>query len=244
MQDIARLIMMITCLIAIAVGLRTLWIWRRTRKHAELAIGLNILSIALGGVILAALAGTAMNAESTIFYAIGFGWLVVHIAALYLGTWKIFRPNDRWPLALSAVAIVISAGWVASIFMAPDASNDRSIIFTITRLVGMIWSMSECLRYSAMLRRRARLGLADPMIAHRIWLWGMGAVAQVVVLLFEVVSWYTIGMALMGTTMGLYLVSMLGLVGTSAVALAFFPPASYVGFITRGYTQKAAEEAA
>ena len=92
--------------------------------------------------------------------------------------------------------------------------------------------MYECLRYSALLRRRVEYGLGGSMVAHRIWLWGMGAIAQVVVLLFEVVSWYATGDVLMSTSLGLHLVSLLGLAGSVAIALAFFPPSGYVRFIS------------
>ena len=56
----------------------------------------------------------------------------------------------------------------------PVASS--SVLLLVLRGGGMLWATLECFRYSARLRKRAALGLGDPIIAHRIWLWELGAV--------------------------------------------------------------------
>ena len=108
---------------------------------------------------------------------------------------------------------------------------ERAILFVALRFVGMAWSTFECFRYSAMLKRRAEIGLAQPMVAHRFSLWGIGAGAQVAVLTFELGSWFVTGNSLTSAALGLHFTSALGLAGTVAIALAFFPPAAYERFI-------------
>ncbi len=100
---------------------------------------------------------------------------------------------------------------------------------------GMAWAAYECFRYSSMLRRRAALGLGDPMIAHRIWLWGLGAVATLMAIGLDVGSWALAGASLGATPMGLHAMSFLGLLGAIAIAFAFFPPSFYLRWIKGGY---------
>ena len=52
MEDLAKLGLLLTCVLAIYVGVRTLFIARRTRHFAELSIGANVLSLALGAMVL------------------------------------------------------------------------------------------------------------------------------------------------------------------------------------------------
>ena len=95
-----------------------------------------------------------------------------------------------------------------------------------------------------MLRRQVELGLSEPIIAHRFWLWAVGSGAQVVGFALDLVCWYAIGTALSTTAIGLHVTSLMGLVGIVAIALAFFPPAAYVDFIQRRSSTSAVGEVA
>lgn len=231
MGDMARLGLLVTCLIATYVGVRTLLIWRRTRMVPELMIGLNVLGLSIGGVVLTIMGDATLTTQTFAPFTFGLGCLVLHTSALFVGNWKIFRPDARWAALLSCGAIVTTSLWAVWALEMPETSWERTIYYVNIRLVGQAWSTYECVRYSRMLNRRAELGLADPMLAHRIWLWGMGAVAQVIVLLCEVGAWYKTGGALVSSPTGLHITSVLGLSGITAVYLAFFPPAAYVRFI-------------
>ena len=117
MDAIARMGLVATCVVAIYVGARTLWIWRRTRMVQELCIGTNMLSIAFGGLVLTLvgiLGKSTGEAPPMIPYALGLFGLVVHVAALYIGTWKIFRPYDLWPVSAVALAVGLSCVWMIS----------------------------------------------------------------------------------------------------------------------------------
>jgi hypothetical protein len=238
-EALARLGLMVSCVLAIYVGVRTLLIWRRTRMIQELCIGINILSIAAAGLVLTvigAIAGPPGNSLPWIPYAFGLFGLVAHVAALWIGTWKIFRPSQRWPLPFVATAVIMAVGWmgVALVHNGEAASMGRAMAMWVARGVGMSWAAYECFRYSAMLQKRVALGLADPMMAHRIWLWGVGAVASIVMIVLDISSWFIAGAALGSFPVGLHLTSFFGVIGTMAIALAFFPPRAYVDLIERG----------
>ncbi len=239
MESLARLGMIATCVIAIYVGARTLWIWRRTRMVQELCIGTNVFSIAVGGLILTLLGALSSDPGQSppwFWYSLGLFSLVVHVAALYAGTWKIFRPQDRWPLSVVAAATLLAGVWMVWALLSvgsSEATGARSMLLLSLRGIGLAWAAFECFRYSTMLRKRAALGLAEPMIAHRIWLWGISAIASVFIILIDMGSWGVSAQPLAATQIGLHLMSSFGLVATAAIGLAFFPPAVYVRMIER-----------
>jgi hypothetical protein len=223
--------LIVTCALAMYVGGRTLSVWWRTRQVAELAIGANLLSIAIGGLLFTALkAGPAYHqAESwaALPFFVTLAAFFIHVVALYGGSWRIFRPTERWPAVLVGIA-TLAALWYSIDSIRVPAYNGRAMFFEALRGFGMSWAAFECFRYSGMLRRRIALGLADPMIAQRIRLWGIGAACQVVVSSLEVLARALMGVSIYELASGLILAAVLGLFGTLCVALAFFPPAAYV----------------
>jgi hypothetical protein len=234
-EALARLGLFVTCLLAIYVGARTLLIWRRTRKVAELSIGSNVLGIAVGGALLVGLGAFYPEPGTSPFlpFALGLLGLAVHVTAQFVGTWKIFRAGEGWAPALVAVAALLTVVWLVGSLIDRDPAMWRVFLYNGLRGVGTSWGVYECFRYAGALRKRAALGLADAMTAHRIWLWGVGGSAQLVVIGLELGSQMTTGTALGATPLGLHITSALGLAGAGTVALAFFPPAAYVAFVTR-----------
>jgi len=236
MQELARLGLFISCLLAIYVGARTLAIWRRTLMLPELAIGTNVIGIAMGGALLTAMAAiAARTGEPTppAWLAPGLFCLVVHIVAQNIGNWKIFRPTDRWPVPVVALASLLALAWMVSTLIDSEPSVMRSVGFLLLRLFGMGWAAWECFRYAKGLRKRAALGLGDPMVAHRIWLWGIGASAQCLQIGLDLCWWTASGQSFSSSAAGLHLTSLLALLGASCVALAFFPPRAYVDVVSR-----------
>ncbi len=237
MESLARLGLIATCLIAICVGARTLWIWRRTRMIQELCIGANVLAIATGGLILTVLGVVGSKTGQTppvFWYALGLFALVIHVAALFGGTWKIFRPQERWPLFFVSAGTGLAVVWMVSALLFIGTGEwlaARSMLLLTVRGVGMTWAAYECLRYSTMLRKRAAIGLGDPLIAHRIWLWGAAALAALFPIVLDLASWALSGQPLAATPMGLHTMSIFGLISICGIGLAFFPPAVYVRMI-------------
>lgn len=224
-----------TCVIAIYVGVRTLLTWHRTRMIQELCIGSNLTAIALGGLILTAISTAAKTTGQPyplVLYAIGLLAFVVHVAAVYAGTWSIFRPNEQWPVLAVAAATALAAFWMVLALSGDSGRSEfRATLMLSIRGTGMAWAAAECFYCSAQLRRRAAIGLADPLVAHRIWLWGVGATAALVSISLELGSWVVYDHPLQSRPIGMHLMSLLGLIGTLAVYLAFFPPDAYARWI-------------
>ena len=101
--------------------------------------------------------------------------------ALLLFVWCVFRPDSRWAwwLALGGSAAVITT-WALGIPLGLyEASTSMFLLMPV--YASYLWVFFESLRYFLLLRRRQRLGLADPVIMNRfllfaIWTGGIGVI--------------------------------------------------------------------
>lgn len=236
MQATSEVMMLVACALAIYVGLRTLWIFTRTRGMAELFIGVNVISVALGGLVLTVVGITSKTDQSgysTPAYKVGLAFLALHLLAIYFGTWKVFRPTSRWAAGACLVTLVPICFWYV---MASEHAGTvwvRPVLFQSIRGLGMTWSAFECFHHADKLRRQAALGLADPMMAHRFWLWAVGATSALLVCTLELMGWGLSEAAFSAPAAGLMVTAGLGLFGASTVALAFFPPGFYLTLVQR-----------
>jgi hypothetical protein len=98
---------------------------------------------------------------------------------------------------------------------------------------GAAWMAIECFRFHAQLRRRARLGLAEPFVVHRVALWGTAIGASALAYATSVVHRVLYGTGLREHGWALAIVSLLAIVTAVGIALAFFPPRAYLRFIDR-----------
>ena len=221
--------------VSLVVGLRLLGLARRTRALPERAIGLNfLLAGVLGyGLLLAAeslrifpepWAGRASFAGVT---AISLG-----AAAVAVFSRAVFRPASAGArLALRGLELWLALGvlgsWalhVEGVEAGPGGWLGRWAP-NLGLLVAYAWAAFEPLRFAASMRRRARIGIGDPLVANRLLLWGIGTAAITAVtaihLVAQLLGHYELPPALVG------IVSLLVLVTAVAEWLAFFPPRAY-----------------
>jgi hypothetical protein len=210
--------------------------------HLILAMGVGylLLSIAVATIEL----GIAMN--PTLRGAlVGFGNLATGagLFATLIFTRNVFRPES--PAANAAV-------WILSALMAggfavygltggfPSASYESWGAGTMMAgIVGTnLWVSWEPLRYHAMMRRRLKLGLAEPLVVDRFLLWGVGSASRLVLVLFGVGSALWVrhldpGTALAFSNLVLGGTSVCGLVASVAYWLAFHPTPAYRRWVER-----------
>jgi hypothetical protein len=215
-------------LASLIVGTRLLVTGWRTRELPELAIGTAFL--AGGGlgyllVVMTLVLHVFPPAVSPLALHAGVFLIYFGTAATTCGVWRIFRPGEAWAGALCAVISGVLAVAFALRLVGPADDATSPIHFwpsTIAGTASYVWSAFEALRYHALLRRRVRLGLAEPAMARRFLLWGCASAAAVGIHTSSMANRFlepaTLGAMILG------LQSMLGLVAALAIWLAFFPP--------------------
>jgi hypothetical protein len=147
--------------------------------------------------------------------------------------WRVFRPREAWACWLTAGVTCAFAAVLALQSVTPGVRvaalhNEGLGLHAFMALLAAptAWAAFESFRYHRLLTRRSKLGLADPVVADRLRLWGLGMlVACVISILTQIFALFGIDAAV--SPAGALMIAPLGLVAASSVWLAFLPPAAY-----------------
>lgn len=232
------------------VGAKLLLLARRTRALPELAVGLGVFLVAFVSypLSLASLSPDLPPLAAKGIFAAGAVASAVGSSSIYVFTWKVFRPDAGWARVLTLGAIgAIFAFAVVSIVRVAGAEAPReifrdglSVLRNVVTGFSYLWTAFEALRYYGLLRRRAALGLADPVVSNRFLLWGVSgvsatlgiSVSTAVVLLGEPgAAMHPVSMLAVGVA---------GFTSSVSLYLAFLPPTAWLRFVVG----RAAEDAA
>ena len=219
---------------SLSIGIRLVWLAHRNRGLPELLIGVGILGIGPAGFALMVAAMGFEDHPGVAFGCLAAAQLSIALGAMaaYVFNWTVFRRDAAWARAVIAVAGVVFAASFIGRFYAGSYSLPMRLDFwtevgSFDMIACMMWGALESLRYYGVMKRRARLGLADPLLTNRFLLWGLGiGSAGVGALIANVV------MIVRGTAMveldGLTLSnSLFGLAAAVLMWIAFLPPAGY-----------------
>lgn len=208
----------------------------RRRELPELAIGAGLfLSAGLGyPLMMTAQMARELPDEARI------GLLLAHMLCNWVGlgglavfTRRVFRPHASWATALMALLVLSEAGFALAQVFGPGAMQFLETARgpwegnTFVGLAILLWSGGESIWHQRMLARRVSLGLADPVVAQRVGLWGYAMWTAAAISLFSLVL-QSVGIEVSGTAIGALVVGPLGLVCASLVWLAFMPPRAYL----------------
>lgn len=229
--------------VSAAVSLRLLLLALRTRGKPELLLGLGILGTAvLGyGVLIASalvrglekplattFAERALQAAGQLLHDAGVSMVVLFVLT-------VFRPGER--LAKALAAMLLTALWGGALgselengFRNPGIGNGfwwlrYAVIWTYP-----LWTAVESYRYYTMMRRRVALGLADPVVANRFWLWGTGALGT------ALATWTASSSLFLASDPALLqawappiqlATATVGVATVALYSLTFFPPVAY-----------------
>ncbi len=228
------------CATALIVGVRLVCLARRTRELPELMIGSSFLSGAMIGYP-ATVASQFLASESSAFAwpiaAAGSIGLALATIFILIAWWRIYHAPTRWGpwvvsawTALIAVVLALELGRSGA-ELGPGANPWEPYRMVVQGGVFFVTVWSG-FRYHARIRRRVRIGLADPVVANRIWLWNIaasGVTLQCTYVLaipflnpiFDALGWMP---AIYGT---------LGLIIALCITFAFYPTQAYLRRIRR-----------
>lgn len=230
-------------LVATIVGIRILLVAKRTQGFAELSLGVMLLSLGAFSIPLNS-AGQAfasvetsalLSAVSSVFSAIG-------IIALYLFTAHVFHRSERWALMIvgfvAATLAYYVVGYSSEILAAQNPAQAKATqvawaAFTVVpSILGYSWSGWSAFAYYRTLRKRLRLGLADPVVVNRMLLWSLIGIVSVATALSAGVLLSTEN-AFLRDTVQPVTTAIGGLLDSILLLLAFAPPSSYLGAVKR-----------
>jgi hypothetical protein len=168
----------------------------------------------------------------------GLAAMSVGAGSKYVFNWRVYHPRSYLLLALVGVSCTLLATCFVWEYFATGFHSlvrpGASYFLRLGLQVGcLLWGAGEALSYWGRMRRRARIGLADPVVANRFLLWGIGAGAAGQGSLVGIVVQLHTGLAPIELP-GVMLSSCIhGMVAAVAMWLAFVPNAAYTSWIRR-----------
>jgi hypothetical protein len=238
----------IFALVSLVIGVRLLLLWRQTRKLPELLIGLSYLFEAVLTNVLNVVEKFVHRLPASLEGPIHVGVVVSACAAavcLAIGAWRIFRPREVWARSLVVFCVLALAAYsVDTAFPHDGVYGPSSLAWwwlaTVCRAGAHAWIGLEAFLYQRVMQRRVRLGLGDPVVADRMWLWSIGGGATTLLWLWVGVARTVGGAAGLQDPSTLQFIAAMGLITSVTNWLVFMPPQAYLRRIER----RAAEAAA
>ncbi len=225
---------------------------KRSRELAPLLLGLNLLlAMGCGYLLCSAGMATAMLAKDASprliegLLGAGYASTILGLSAALLFNWRVFWPGRRWPLALGALLLAAmlagAVGYAASGVIASGRYQGGWVwLLYAGMLATNLWVAIEPLLYHAKLKKRIPLGLAEPIVADRFLLWGLGSLARAAMILIGPLSEAALDRLgadarLSYSSVALVLASVLGLATSLAYWLTFNPTRAYARWVERRY---------
>jgi len=177
------------------VGCRLLLLARRSRALPELLLGTGLV---VGGILGGPLEAAGLSTKGVFgpeiagrLLLIGKLFGVVTLACHLGFIWRVFRPREGWGAGLAGALLACSlAGLWGYAMNGTFASAEIPILWFCVDLAGRIgascWLVLEGIHYYGLMRRRLRLGLADPVVTNRFLLWTVAGVFSIVIILTSV----------------------------------------------------------
>jgi len=221
------------------VGVRMLWLYARTRRSPELLLGLGLLGSGAVGVALEiAVRQTHQVGEDSpwAMFALTLVPDYLGAASLALFGWRVFLGRERWGTGVAILVVLGLAGcatgellsgqWVHYLDGKTSSGPWIPLGLAMRGLVPALLS-ALALRSHRMMRRRMRIGLAEPLVANRVLLWGVATLCSALAHAVATVHRCLHGAPMEAHLWAVGLVSLAGLLAAGALALAFFPPRAY-----------------
>jgi hypothetical protein len=231
-QSFAAISMLLIGVVTFVVGVRLLLVARRTRQIPEFAFGVAFL----GGSVGSALAQIGQRllwndagGIATLMNSVCFALVILSTIALLVCTWRIFRPDRAWARGLciagSMLACAILPIRLASGELSTAVIDSPAMLGYFTLRIALFsWTTFEAIHYHALLRRRAALGLADPVVTQQILFWGIASASTLLISATIAGSTFVLGVHPIEYQPTTIAITLFALVTSATIWCAFFPP--------------------
>lgn len=225
------------------VGVRLVRRAARTRGMPELLMGFAYAAAPGFGYPLVVVGSAVSDRSLSAFlFALGQTGIVLGVASFLFFNARVFRPGS-WiaPVAATLGALVLAlcsvhrvrthiAVGAAALSL---ATVRRDTILTLVVLgLAYAWTALEGLRHHRLMRRRAQIGLGDPVVANRFLVWAVAGTLQCA---SDAVIAYSLlqGGNISADPLPLFATSSVGVVNSTLLVLIFMPPARYTRWLLR-----------
>ncbi len=96
--------------------------------------------------------------------------------SLTVFTWLVFRRNSRIAKLWTGLTICVLSACCLALFALDQVANQThpvSMLANLWAISGFTWTFFECAQYYIRMRRRAEVGLGDPIVQNRFLLWSI-----------------------------------------------------------------------
>jgi hypothetical protein len=115
-------------------------------------------------------------------WLIALGWIFHNLGVVCMLDFvhRVFRPDVGWARVLKyTMGAVLWGGWLADASTGGlTASRPGGFYWIAFAVIGTypLWTAVEAFKYWGQMRKRASLGLADPLVANRFLLWTIASI--------------------------------------------------------------------
>lgn len=221
-------------LVSLVLGVRLLALFLRTRKLPELACGLGLLLMGgIGYPLIAVVQESPVSSDVKIVLLLAqMSCHVVGATIFCVFTQRVFRPGASWAWMITGATFAVILGAALVQIQSPGLRAYVEQGAGIWHWHGaastlpLLWAGAESQHYHGLMRRRQRIGLADPLLTDRFGLWAFAMFSAALITIVSITV-ESLGSSLAGTAFGGLVIGSLGSASAGAIWLAFLPPAAY-----------------
>jgi hypothetical protein len=239
MQAIAALGGLSFIVASLVTGARLLLVAKRTRElpAAVLGFGLFLMGglgypmtlLAEFGTFLPDTARAGLVAANTLSGVVGLSLFAFFTARVFRGESTVARAAVWIVAALFCTSFGLRAMGQGFAPLALGGAP-QPLLHVVVTVVTLGWAGIESLLVHGQLRKRMRLGLSDPLLVNRMWLWAQGMLCAM--LLTGISSTFALlGIPFNQTIPGILTIGIMGSVAAGSIWFAFFPPDTYMRWI-------------
>jgi hypothetical protein len=208
--------------------------WIGIYMFVAMGLGRVFLSIPLAR---GELGGIPVTVLDRVLVALGFSATVIGNVCILTFTRRVFRRDSAIAQGVLLGVSAMLVGGTLGHGITTGFDRDLAAGFAVLYLAGTIstnaWASFESLRYYGLMRKRLRVGLAEPLEVNRFLLWGFGSGAAAIILLATTLE-TMVHASLTAASISMIryitvpLLSLLGVACAGCYLFAFFPAEWYV----------------
>lgn len=215
-------------LVSLTVGLRLLARGLTEGLRPERLLGLHAVLITFGNAIVQVCISAGYTTSRALDVVIRLGGTSIDLGYLAFAFFcvEVYRPEAAWvKRAFLGVFGLVLVAQITSVALGVNL-DPAFACQQLLRLPSYGWGTYEAFRFFAVMRRRARYGMGDPIVQERFLLWGLATGLALVILIalsvaFRLTPAHPVGYA--GLTVG----AVLAVPAAALTWISFFPPAWY-----------------